>query len=656
MKTIGGYRRYIERAKEFGFNVMRSHSDRNERPAEFMDLCDELGLFLWPEFQPDPEKLPEMLAPFWNHPCVPWWCWGNELSQDDMFPWASRCYGRVKQLDPSRMIMDNSGLGAWDRPTTDMLSHHMGYYFPHGRNVHMYQTYAVLTCEEPVSGQATSDLMQTMRDGTFDPGKPMLAHETGNHQIFPDINARLERMNFCRRDKLVEKVKADRREQYLAQWIEGSTKFKLAMDRLWMEQVRKSSIVEGFEMWMLADHGNVFSGLIEDGENCRIKPGVDPETFRAHNRDDILLANFPDDNLKRVFMPGDNFEIELLASIYGPENLPAGEARWSLLLGEDAIATGSARVRGTTRGQAAKLGCLRIEIPAMESAHALQLKVELSRGEKTLSNVWNIWCFPEIEEPPTENIRVTRGLTDDVLQDLAAGKNVLLILEETAAYAVRREVFQSVLARFRPQIWEWGHNLGAYIPVHPAFDGFPHEGFGDLQFFNLIEKGRKIILDRCPLPIDPIVHAVDLPMMTYSEEIYSRIGAYLFELQIAAGKLLVTGFNFTEDAMRNIEVRTLYVGLLRYLQSAQCRPALSVQPEKLRELRDWMLLEVQPSPRLSPEPYWEQFYTDTELNTRDRFCDRGEPSPVIHADPGDLDYISGPPHSGNSATIIESTS
>ncbi|MEI6916679.1 MAG: glycoside hydrolase family 2 TIM barrel-domain containing protein, partial [Armatimonadota bacterium] len=277
--TVKGYRNYVNRAKEFGFNTMRSHMPDNDRPQAFLDACDELGLFIWAEFEPGPNDV-DKLAPFWNHPSVMWWCWGNEMAGIGTAPWNQAAYKFVHETDPSRLIQDNSGWGQYDRPTTDVINQHMGYYFPYGPRVDCYSSYALFTAEGSMLGKSMDTIMQEMRDGTFRLGKPLLAHETGNHQTFPDVIRRKDRMNFSARPAILAKMQLDNRLAHLDRWVTGSGKFKQAMDKVWMEQVRKSPIVEGYEMWMLADHGYAFCGVIEDGEDCRIKPQVSPAFYR----------------------------------------------------------------------------------------------------------------------------------------------------------------------------------------------------------------------------------------------------------------------------------------------------------------------------------------------------------------------------------------
>ncbi len=625
--TVAGYRNYVKRAKEFGFNTMRSHMPDNDRPQAFLDACDELGLFIWAEFEfadSDPAKL----APFWNHPSVIWWCWGNEMHGSGSVPWVQQAYKTVHELDPSRLIMDNSGWGEFDRDTTDVISQHLGYYFPYGPRAQCYSSYALFTAEGSVKGKPMAEMMQEMRDGKFHLGKPMLAHETGNYSTFPDVRRRASRMNISLRPQIVKKMETGDRMAHLARWVEGSDKFKQEMDKLAIEQIRKSPIVEGFEMWMLADHGYVFSGVIEDGEDCKVKPFLNPAYYRLANAPDVLLADFPDNNVKRVFAPGERFDLHLLASVYGPEALAPGKALWTVAEGDRVVTSGSGNVGGADRGRVTVLGDVPIVMPEAQHPLQLELKVRFPQEKQELVNRWHVWVFPPVDVPKPENVLVTKEMSDSAIDALASGARVLLELEDTKALGRGDQAFPSVLARFRPAIWEYGHNLGAYIPRHPAFAGFPNNRFSDLQFYHAIDHGRKIILDDCPFAPEAIVDAIDLPCANGGP--YSRKATYLFELKVGKGSLLVSGFNFTDENLKNPEVRTLLKGLLDYAAGPEFKPATSVDPKTLRAYAR----QAKPDPALAGEGLWGPiFYGDTETTGWNKFLDAGEEPPVAKVTP-----------------------
>ena len=634
VETQRGYRNYVARAREFGFNTMRLHRIlENDATEEFLQVCDELGLFMWPELLGDPKGDWSALARYANHPCVIWWCWGNELGGFELLPWANEAYTFMKQADPGRMVMDNSGWGTYDRASTDVFSHHMGFTFPLGKNARCYSSYALFTAEAAVHGEDLSEAMRRMREGTFCLGKPLIAHETGTHQCFPEVERRKTRMGLLRRPELVAKLASDERAGWVGKWALASGRFKQMADKVWMEQVRKSPIIEGFEMWMLCDHVHVFSGLVEDGDDCAIKPGIEPARFREHNAPDVLLVNFPEDRFPRVFAPGEHFALDVMASVYGPEPLPEGTATWRFRRGSEELTSGQARLGGAPRGRVSRLGTIEIIAPLLTEATGLVLELEMPSKTTCLSNRWNVWVFPEPSTVETGCVRVVRGLTPDLLSELDGGGRIILLLEDPSTILRTDQAFSSVLARFRPQVWEWGHNLGACVNHHPAMAGFPHEGFSDVQFFHLIDFGRKMILDGCPFAPEPIVHAVDIPMMTYSPEVYARKAAYLFELQVGRGKLLVSGFNFSDQAMRHVEVRTLFASLVRYAAGESFQPTKRVDLAAFRAWTDVVAEKAPARPGADIGGESTLFYEDRDKNGLNKFADRGEPMPVVEISP-----------------------
>jgi len=618
--TPAGFRNYVARAKQFGFNTMRSHMPENDRPQAFLDACDEMGLCFWAEFPMESPDL-DKLAYFWNHPSVIWWCWGNEIHGiGGGVPWAKTAYEFAHQMDPSRMVMDNSGWGEYDRPTTDLFSQHMGYYFPYGPRAQCFSSYALFTAEGSMLGKPMEQVMQEMRDGKFRLGKPLLAHETGNYGIFPDIIRRAARMNFSQRPQIVARMKTGNRLAHLKQWIEGSTKFKQQMDKVWMEQARKSPIIEGYEMWMLADHGYAFSGVIEDGEDCKIKPFISPEHYRTFNSADALLADFPDNNFKRIFAPGEKVKLRLLASVYGKSEIKAGKAIWSLLKDEKILTSGGAMVGAAGRGRVSVLGDIAVRMPSVKSATALDLRVKLANG---LSNRWHVWVFPPVDAKKPGNVTVVKQLDDATIDALGRGARVFLQLEDVKSISRDDQAFCSVLAKFKPAQWVYGHNLGAYIPKHPAFAGFPNAGFSDLQFYRAIDHGRKIVLNDCPFAPLPIVDAIDLP-------IHARKATYLFELAVGKGKLLVSGFNFSDANRDYPEVRVLAKSLLDYASGPLFAPKTRVDVETFRSY----VHAKKANPIVGDEGWWDAcFYGETDTASWNKFLDAGEEPPVVKATP-----------------------
>ncbi len=132
----------FHKAKALGLNSLRCHI----KPPDpiYLDLADEMGLLIWAEipswrtFYPKgtihphqldlsdeikqrvQQTLSEMILRDFNHPSLMIWTivnedWGTALplSAADR-AWVKEMYGRCKQIDPTRLVVDNSACGhAW---------------------------------------------------------------------------------------------------------------------------------------------------------------------------------------------------------------------------------------------------------------------------------------------------------------------------------------------------------------------------------------------------------------------------------------------------------------------------------------------------------------------------------------------------------------
>ena len=120
-------------------------------------------------------------------------------------------------------------------------------------------------------------------------------------------------------------------------------------------------------------------------------------------------------------------------------------------------------------------------------------------------------------------------------------------------------------------------NYGTVIYDHPSMQGIPHQGFADRQFLHLIYRAKTFDLDAFPVSITPIVRAID-SYRTMSNK------AYLFELRIGGGKLLLSSFNFAQEFAAEPEVRYVFDRLMRYAISRDFNPVASIDSEQLNSL------------------------------------------------------------------------
>jgi hypothetical protein len=128
----------IAYAKALGLNGLRKHI-KVEDPR-YAYWADQLGILLWCDV-PNPTRftllaqarlqreLDTLIARDYNHPSIVIWSpynesWGLEFrldTNDTMQAWVSSLYDRSKALDPTRLVVDNSG---WSHVKTDIADSH----------------------------------------------------------------------------------------------------------------------------------------------------------------------------------------------------------------------------------------------------------------------------------------------------------------------------------------------------------------------------------------------------------------------------------------------------------------------------------------------------------------------------------------------------
>jgi hypothetical protein len=120
---------------------------------------------------------------------------------------------------------------------------------------------------------------------------------------------------------------------------------------------------------------------------------------------------------------------------------------------------------------------------------------------------------------------------------------------------------------------------------HPALGAFPHEGWCDMQFHNLIGDA---VLDTGYFESNrliPIIEAFHAPFLTHLPRIMPfRRKGFLAELEVGAGRILMTTFEFDHvDAQP--EAAAMAHELLDYLLNQANSPAAHLT---VNELREWI--------------------------------------------------------------------
>lgn len=615
-----------------------------------------------------------------NHPSLMVYCLGNEIRSPGLNPEVRHLAGITKELDPTRLFIDTCAHGEFDRDYVDLDVQHMSYYYPFGKNYDMFDntynwliygscTGLPLEVENPEQGlKITRSVPRNVR--------PVLAHEVCHYVAYHDLNALGEKFAACGAEapwwigELKNLVKMKGLEDDYPEMVKASRYFQFQSWKLALEAARRSPLLSGYHFLQLSDTDRYenANGILDCFDDPK---GVDTDAFLQFNSDSALLADLP----RRTYFEEETVRVPILLSHFSPTLGGEAEFRFALedkVSGELLLSGAMARISLDSSGLR-ELCRVELKLPRVEEAKALCLKVALvdGKGAELLSNDWNLWLYknrpkempafsctmvlddfsPQARYPQIgskgslaepEQMLIVNRFTDEIFDHLDRGGDVLMLyrVPETRDRKTRaqREPYSLPTSwdRFKGVIWDRGTNCGAFMRESRAFDGFPHEGVMDLQFEGLIDDADKINLDGFPCPVEPIMQGVDkavrdrFDVFTFQlselQPAYTmRKFAYLFELRVGKGRLLLSGFNFTGLAQNRPETCALFGSLIRYVQSDDFQPAAKIGPEELKSF----LVEKAKAPLIKERrmtQYWQlneepleskQYWADSEAYLRE---------------------------------------
>jgi len=605
----------------------RTYYGLYQKERELLDDTDQLI---------DLDGWREMILRLRNHPSLMVYCIGNEIRHPGTNPAVERIADVTHELDPTRLFIDTCAHGEFDRTYVDIDVQHMGYFYPFGRNADMFENtqnwliYGSCTglgmTDPPADGEAPYRLTRSIR-----PARPVLAHEICHYVGLRDLDALDAKFRESGADRpwwideLRKLVDAKGLGGDYARMLTASKRFQMVNWKLGIEAARRSSILAGFHFLQLADTDRYenSNGILD----CFDDPvGVDADEFGRFNGETVLLADLP----RRTFFEGESLTAPIVLSHYSSQI--AGRAVLAFCLsgcGEDICG----RLDGIDLDQRGRreIGRLRLELPETPSPRALTLTVSLADdGEPVAENSWRLWLYPnrpaEVAFPPCwaeldgvnlaprypqiaeasagsaagPVLLIANRFTDAVLDHLAAGGDVLMLYRVPETRSRRTPAAPETLYlpatwdRFKGVIWDRGTNLGAFIRDSAALAGFPHDGFLDLQFHGLVDDCDKIVLDDFPCPVTPIIQGVDkasrdrfdvhtFGLRELQPEWTMRKFAYLFELRVGSGRMLVSGMNFTGLSADCPEACAMFESLLAYVTGNDFQPGAEIPVDALRD-------------------------------------------------------------------------
>jgi beta-galactosidase len=599
----------IEQKKQ-GFNYLRHHSTVPPYPW-YYDLADEIGLMIEVETGFDLEASKAVVRSYYNHPSIIIWAGVNEAPFTGVKPEVQAWYKMMKSLDPTRKVYDCSGWGEYDRDTADILNQHMGYEYPYLKNEDMYiARYEMYEWNNSAKGVPWSVAAAAIKAGTFTLDKPEMIHELqGNAQVYSMKTLMLD----SRMRAIWEAFRLD-----YADWpnyVKVCQRFANATYKLQIEAARRGNNKIGFDFLTVAD--SIPEIIRNDNEKSKWTwktwdrwpdLGDMDITGTCDNLGDSkpwLVADFPKFNAAHVVLidthskprtlwAGESIQATVMASCFDYPPPKRVDVVWKLKNGKQAVAHGSMKNVELQYPGVGKIGDLDISIPSMTAPACLMLEIEVKGKNYKVANDWKFWIFPK---PSIKNTTAGKRVVTNILWlkdlgygvDLLAGRMIpaadlfisdrlgpeeLNYLENGGTILLLQDHtkpgFSRTTAFYRHRMYHprLGYSMGVAVHDHPALGAFPHEGFDDLQFFQLMNKSDRFMLDDLPGRVRPILEYV--PALEQNQA--SNTGQ-LVELKLGGGRVFACGLNLNLATENECTASWLLNQLIAYCLSDQFRPA-----------------------------------------------------------------------------------
>lgn len=580
------YLERLKRARSFGFNAVRFHS-MTPVPAYF-EAADEVGMLVMAELPvaytqyllPHKEflrnELRGVLTLHRNRPSLFSLALGNEFNLKWLETDAERqafletvqeFYALAKTIAPDTLILSNDG---YDVRPTDMISTFREIAVDVPTIRHEFGEYY---CSLP--NTALIDRFSGVMDPLWLRERKAWASSHGLQSVYPTYVAHSERLQHIGRKYQIEKVRSDPR-------------------------------VSGYHYWLIVDYpgGTGEGDSWEEGwfDYFWRPKSITPADGLRLNSAVLPMIDLPVES--RTLRAGEPRAVEVSVSNFGEDAIRDGVLSWRLLEGTRVVAGSELTGFSVERGRVGRIGTIEVRADSAEP-RTLTLEVELHADDQVYRNDWAMWVFPKLQpwpesgvsiaveerlvpafrhwpfgaaqaagKPSPQGLLVTPELTPAALEHLKAGGRVWCIREAEASAKNAPGFFPAS-----------GGAKGTMVAEHAALGDFPHRGFCELQFHSVLEKAWPMTLEKVAQRVTPILSVIRTTSSFLSKRKELSYGAYLLEVGVGQGRLLLSSLRLTEPlASSRPEAVYLTDRLLRYAAGADFRPTNTLEAADLDAL------------------------------------------------------------------------
>ncbi len=588
--TVEGWMKYLGTCKEYGINHVRFHSWCP--PEAAFVAADSLGIYLQPElpfwgsFDKNDSTLMtflhqegvNILKEYGHHPSFRMMALGNELWGD---------------IDKMKEFADDFRKIAPDKYYTFGSNYYLGYqgikegmdYFTTCRiggegwgkyNTHTRGSFSFADAYDGgMINHFRPNTIQNFDEACDKAGIPIISHETGQFQTYPDFGEMKKYTGVlrpCNFEVFRKRIAAAGMLSQAEDFHKASGLWSVKLYKADIEMDLRTKNMAGFQLLDIQDYpgqGSAFVGILD--AFMESKGITTPEEWRQWCSPVVPLLVVD----RFCYESGDTMKAKIQVANYGGSSLEGKKLRWKIGESEGVmnIATNDEGLMDI--GELAET--LNVDKPT-------KLDVSLQIEDTDAHNSYELWVYPKATMNK-KGIVIARQMTADIAKQLEKGAKVLW-MPDSLTYTVGG-LFQTDYWNYRMFKTICENNKKAVSPgtlgiltnpKHSLFRGFPTEMHTNWQWFPVIKESHPLVLDNFAKDYKPIVQVID------NIERNHKLGLVM-EWKVGKGKLLVC-MSDLEKASQYPEGRAFYESVLDYMRSTDFSPATELTVEQLRKTLD----------------------------------------------------------------------
>ncbi len=565
--NVAEWKRIIGIAKSYGLNHFRFHSWCP--PEAAFIAADEMGFYFqvegscWAAFGDGTpldtwiyDEIARMTKAYGNHPSFCFFSPSNEPSGRNRDAFLGKLLTTLKTNDPRRFYVAGAG---WPQIAENQYSI---------ESVVRINNWNSPKFDRPP--QTATDYRTHVTDRPI----PVLGHEIGQWCAYPDVSEENQYTGVLKAKNMsifrAKLEKAGMGEQ-AHDFLMASGKLQTLLYKAEIEAALRTPGFGGFALLDLHDfpgQGTAPVGVVN--ALWQNKGYVTPQQYRRFCNDIVPLARI----VKLVYTTEETFTPIIDVANYSPNALPRASVQSTLRL-----SNGSLLYRDEFSKYIAAEGLTQVcqlSVPLKNVPAPGKVTLELRLRGTDYVNSWDIWVYPaRLTQTVPADVTIAQD-PDSALQQVQAGKKVLLLASST-------QVVGRTQGSFRPIFWNRItfpgrpiHTLGILCdPNHPVFNSFPTDYHSDWQWEDLLDRSKPMLVGSLPRELKPLVQPID----DWND---ARKLAVLFEAKVGTGRLVVCSMDIASDLTTRPVARQLRASLLNYMASARFNPTVTITPDQLR--------------------------------------------------------------------------